>query len=165
MDILERWPFVRGSGECIHLVIVAPKIYGHIREGGLCAEWPLTTDFALLLARYGVALVGIQQERAGATIQLNPGPRHIMKDTDLCFYMSITKEEHSAFILAHPNEDNEGLGLLRRGSMRLSLTKRPSVKKTSSVPPATATPPNNYSKVASMVATAGKMSGKGIRIQ
>ncbi|ELU15404.1 hypothetical protein CAPTEDRAFT_224554 [Capitella teleta] len=57
--------------------------------------------------KYGVALVGIRQEMPGSTIQLNPGPRHIMKTTDLCFYMSITKEENSAFILAHPNEDKE----------------------------------------------------------
>lgn len=33
------------------------------------------------------------------TILLNPGPRHIMKKTDICFYMSITKEENSAFVV------------------------------------------------------------------
>ncbi|XP_042239390.1 potassium channel subfamily T member 1-like [Homarus americanus] len=33
------------------------------------------------------------------TILLNPGPRHIMKKTDMCFYMSITKEENSAFVV------------------------------------------------------------------
>ena len=32
------------------------------------------------------------------TILLNPGPRHILKKTDICFYMSITKEENSAFV-------------------------------------------------------------------
>ena len=41
-----------------------------------------------------------------SSIQLNPGPRHIMQDTDLCFYMNITKEENSAFIFAHPNQDS-----------------------------------------------------------
>lgn len=34
------------------------------------------------------------------TILLNPGPRHIMKSSDTCFYMSITKEENSAFVVA-----------------------------------------------------------------
>jgi potassium channel subfamily T member 1 len=33
------------------------------------------------------------------TILLNPGPRHIMKKTDTCYYMSITKEENSAFVV------------------------------------------------------------------
>ena len=33
------------------------------------------------------------------TILLNPGPRHIMKKTDICFYLSITKEENSAFVV------------------------------------------------------------------
>ena len=31
------------------------------------------------------------------TILLNPGPRHIMQKSDICFYFSITKEEHSDF--------------------------------------------------------------------
>ena len=37
------------------------------------------------------------------TILLNPGPRHIMKKTDICFYMSITKEENSAFVVGTNN--------------------------------------------------------------
>ncbi|CAG5131454.1 unnamed protein product, partial [Candidula unifasciata] len=55
--------------------------------------------------KYGVSLVGIQQDLPGSTILLNPGPRHIMRKTDFCFYMNITKEENSAFILTHPNQD------------------------------------------------------------
>lgn len=35
------------------------------------------------------------------TILLNPGPRHIMKKSDTCYYMSITKEENSAFTVAN----------------------------------------------------------------
>ncbi|XP_059171970.1 potassium channel subfamily T member 2-like [Physella acuta] len=53
--------------------------------------------------KYGVSLVGVQRDIPGSTIQLNPGPRHIMRKDDICFYMNITKEENSAFILAHPN--------------------------------------------------------------
>lgn len=56
--------------------------------------------------RYGVSLVGIQQDIHNSTIQLNPGPRHIMRSSDICFYMNITKEENSAFILAHPNQED-----------------------------------------------------------
>lgn len=58
-----------------------------------------------LQSRYGVSLVGVQQNSGVSTIQLNPGPRHIMKESDICFYMNITKEENSAFILAHPNQE------------------------------------------------------------
>ncbi|XP_069990778.1 potassium channel subfamily T member 2 isoform X11 [Penaeus vannamei] len=53
--------------------------------------------------KYGVALVGVRPaelpEFYEDTILLNPGPRHIMKKTDICFYMSITKEENSAFVV------------------------------------------------------------------
>ncbi|WAR30643.1 KCNT1-like protein [Mya arenaria] len=56
--------------------------------------------------KYGVSLVGVQQNSGLSTIQLNPGPRHIMRESDICFYMNITKEENSAFILAHPNQED-----------------------------------------------------------
>ena len=58
--------------------------------------------------RYGVALVGVRPaelpEFYEETILLNPGPRHIMKKDDTCYYMSITKEENSAFVV-HQNTD------------------------------------------------------------
>lgn len=61
--------------------------------------------------KYGVALVGVRPaelpEFYEETILLNPGPRHIMKKTDICFYMSITKEENSAFV-ATPTTDPNG---------------------------------------------------------
>lgn len=51
-----------------------------------------------------MALVGVRPaelpEFYEDTILLNPGPRHIMKKTDVCYYLSITKEENSAFIVA-----------------------------------------------------------------
>ncbi|XP_053380951.1 potassium channel subfamily T member 2-like isoform X3 [Mercenaria mercenaria] len=59
--------------------------------------------------KYGVSLVGVQQNSGVSTIQLNPGPRHIMKESDICFYMNISKEENSAFILAHPNQEESKL--------------------------------------------------------
>lgn len=40
------------------------------------------------------------------TILLNPGPRHIMKKDDTCYYMSITKEENSAFVV-NQNQQNQ----------------------------------------------------------
>ncbi|XP_041987705.1 potassium channel subfamily T member 2 isoform X3 [Aricia agestis] len=54
--------------------------------------------------KYGVALVGVRPaelpEFYEDTILLNPGPRHIMKSSDTCYYMSITKEENSAFVVS-----------------------------------------------------------------
>ncbi|XP_076436844.1 potassium channel subfamily T member 2-like [Babylonia areolata] len=56
--------------------------------------------------KYGVSLVGVKRDLPGSSIQLNPGPRHIMRKADICFYMNITKEENSAFILANPNHED-----------------------------------------------------------
>ncbi len=65
--------------------------------------------FIYFFCRYGVALVGVRPaelpEFYEDTILLNPGPRHIMKKTDICYYLSITKEENSAFIVAS-NQNN-----------------------------------------------------------
>ncbi|XP_013793774.1 potassium channel subfamily T member 2-like, partial [Limulus polyphemus] len=48
---------------------------------------------------YGVALIGIETSvRGNRPIMLNPGPSYIMKPTDICFYMNITKEENSGFL-------------------------------------------------------------------
>ncbi|XP_076343529.1 potassium channel subfamily T member 2-like isoform X2 [Tachypleus tridentatus] len=49
--------------------------------------------------KYGVALIGIQTSvRGNRPIMLNPGPSYVMKPTDICFYMNITKEENSGFL-------------------------------------------------------------------
>ncbi|XP_034254066.1 potassium channel subfamily T member 2 isoform X5 [Thrips palmi] len=67
--------------------------------------------------KYGVALVAVRPaelpEFYEETILLNPGPRHIMKASDTCYYMSITKEENSAFVVANqqpPPEANASQG-------------------------------------------------------
>ncbi|CAK1588740.1 unnamed protein product [Parnassius mnemosyne] len=61
--------------------------------------------------KYGVALVGVRPaelpEFYEDTILLNPGPRHIMKSSDTCYYMSITKEENSAFVVSDKQTDNK----------------------------------------------------------
>ncbi|KAB0792301.1 hypothetical protein PPYR_14260 [Photinus pyralis] len=60
--------------------------------------------------KYGVALVGVRPaelpEFYEDTILLNPGPRHIMKKSDTCYYMSITKEENSSFTVANQQTTN-----------------------------------------------------------
>ncbi|XP_071480068.1 potassium channel subfamily T member 2-like [Diadema antillarum] len=57
--------------------------------------------------KYGVSLVGIKKSDETARIQLNPGPRHIMRASDTCYYMNITAEENSSFILRHPNNEEK----------------------------------------------------------
>lgn len=71
----------------------------------------------MFLSRYGVALVGVRPaelpEFYEDTILLNPGPRHIMKKDDTCYYMSITKEENSAFVVNQnqttPDQPKDGM--------------------------------------------------------
>lgn len=77
--------------------------------------------FIIIIIRYGVALVGVRPaelpEFYEDTILLNPGPRHIMKKDDTCYYMSITKEENSAFVvnqngaLVDPPKEGNYLGM------------------------------------------------------
>lgn len=44
--------------------------------------------------RFGVNLVAVYDSTAlEAQLQLNPGPEYIMKGTDYCFYLSVTREE------------------------------------------------------------------------
>ncbi|CAF4751957.1 unnamed protein product [Pieris macdunnoughi] len=63
--------------------------------------------------KYGVALVGVRPaelpEFYEETILLNPGPRHIMKASDTCYYMSITKEENSAFVVSDQQTESKPL--------------------------------------------------------
>lgn len=42
-------------------------------------------------------------------LKLNPGPDYILKGTDICFYMSLTKEEYSRVItpLGHETTTSE----------------------------------------------------------
>ncbi|XP_050736138.1 potassium channel subfamily T member 2-like isoform X8 [Eriocheir sinensis] len=79
--------------------------------------------------KYGVALVGVRPaelpEFYEDTIMLNPGPRHIMKKTDLCFYMSITKEENSAFVVGSTSTNPNQEGKVEGGGGDASLNKDP----------------------------------------
>ncbi|XP_043948273.1 potassium channel subfamily T member 2 isoform X3 [Drosophila biarmipes] len=69
--------------------------------------------------KYGVALVGVRPaelpEFYEETILLNPGPRHIMKKDDTCYYMSITKEENSAFVVNQNQTSDSAAGAKEGG--------------------------------------------------
>ena len=79
------------------------------------------------LNRYGVALVGVQSENESTTeIKLNPGPNYVMKSSDVCFYMSISKEENSSVMI---NKDSnlidfpEELTITEQFSRRMTFKK------------------------------------------
>jgi hypothetical protein len=67
-----------------------------------------------------VGLVGVQPENS--MIKLNAGPTYIMKSNDICFYMSITKEENSSLMISNaqnlPDEDLSLAYFKRRLSFR-----------------------------------------------
>lgn len=79
----------------------------------------------LSFSRYGVALVGVRPaelpEFYEDTILLNPGPRHIMKSSDTCYYMSITKEENSAFVVAEKPIDHKPAATIPKDQTECSL--------------------------------------------
>lgn len=59
----------------------------------------------IVVIRFGVSLVGVRPadlpEFYEDTILLNPGPRHIMKKSDICYYISVNKEENSSFVVSN----------------------------------------------------------------
>ncbi|XP_038637683.1 potassium channel subfamily T member 1 isoform X1 [Scyliorhinus canicula] len=63
--------------------------------------------------KYGVCMIGAKRED-NKSILLNPGPRHIMVNSDTCFYINITKEENSAFIFKE-EEKQKRKGLSSEG--------------------------------------------------
>ncbi|XP_062937774.1 potassium channel subfamily T member 1 isoform X4 [Cynocephalus volans] len=57
--------------------------------------------------KYGVCLMGLKREE-DESILLNPGPRHTLAASDTCFYINITKEEHSALTFAQAEKRPRG---------------------------------------------------------
>ncbi|XP_046810141.1 potassium channel subfamily T member 2 [Lucilia cuprina] len=88
--------------------------------------------------KYGVALVGVRPAQLPEfyedTILLNPGPRHIMKKDDTCYYMSITKEENSAFVV-NQNQQNQNADPAtgKDGGVRTATTNTPITTTTTTI--------------------------------
>ena len=60
------------------------------------------TSHTHTLYRYGVSLVAIGVNETTDSIRLNPGPRHTMASSDICYYLNITKEENS-LVFSNPS--------------------------------------------------------------
>ncbi|NXQ51715.1 KCNT2 protein, partial [Anthoscopus minutus] len=70
--------------------------------------------------KFGVCLIGVRKED-NKNILLNPGPRHIMSSTDICFYINITKEENSAFKKQEKHRKKHESKLSYHGASRLPV--------------------------------------------
>nr|XP_017037171.1 potassium channel subfamily T member 2 isoform X1 [Drosophila kikkawai] len=94
--------------------------------------------------KYGVALVGVRPaelpEFYEDTILLNPGPRHIMKKDDTCYYMSITKEENSAFVV-NQNQTSDPAAAGKEGGGLTSASASTHPAAATAIPTTTTTTP------------------------
>ena len=70
-------------------------------------------------------MVGIQSEND--VIKLNAGPTYILQKSDICFYMSINKEENSSLLIAESAQikiPDEDLNLNGNLNKRMSIANR-----------------------------------------
>lgn len=71
-----------------------------------------------------MALVGIQSsDEPFTSIKLNAGPNYIMKQTDICFYMSIAKEENSSLMVNDDALNDDFMGKLSFKKVTHASTK------------------------------------------
>ncbi|XP_077986802.1 potassium channel subfamily T member 2-like isoform X2 [Glandiceps talaboti] len=116
----------RSSGsEVYHIILGDSKFFGEFENKSF--------TYASFHAhkKFGVALVGVMKDEEDAEIQLNPGPKHIMRPSDTCYYFNITKEENSAFIFADPDQEKERE--YKRKDSKSSLNNEPSTSKIHSI--------------------------------
>ncbi|KAF8786962.1 Potassium channel subfamily T member 2 like protein [Argiope bruennichi] len=103
----EEWHRIYGKcsgNEIYHIRLGDSRFFGEY-EGK-----PFTLASFHSHRKYGVTLVGVKTEMGGTwPILLNPGPNYILKASDICFYMNITKEENSAFLPAEHTLKRESL--------------------------------------------------------
>uniref|UniRef100_A0A1I8HFI5 Potassium channel, subfamily T, member 1 n=2 Tax=Macrostomum lignano TaxID=282301 RepID=A0A1I8HFI5_9PLAT len=91
----EEW--IRIYGKCSGNEIYHVRL-GESRFFGEYADKSFTYASFHAHRKYGVGLVAVKSAGPNSQIQLNPGPRHVMQASDTCYYMSITKEENTAFV-------------------------------------------------------------------
>uniref|UniRef100_A0A671MWP8 Potassium channel subfamily T member 2-like n=1 Tax=Sinocyclocheilus anshuiensis TaxID=1608454 RepID=A0A671MWP8_9TELE len=89
----EDWHRIYGkcSGNEVYSIVLKESIFFSEYEG---KSFPYASFNAY--NKYGICLIGVCPDDT-KNILLNPGPQHIMKPLDVCFYISLTKEENSCF--------------------------------------------------------------------
>uniref|UniRef100_A0A673LKH5 Potassium channel subfamily T member 2-like n=1 Tax=Sinocyclocheilus rhinocerous TaxID=307959 RepID=A0A673LKH5_9TELE len=89
----EDWHRIYGkcSGNEVYSIVLKESIFFSEYEG---KSFPYASFNAY--NKYGISLIGVCPDDT-KNILLNPGPQHIMEPLDVCFYISLTKEENSCF--------------------------------------------------------------------
>ncbi|XP_016139105.1 potassium channel subfamily T member 2 [Sinocyclocheilus grahami] len=89
----EDWHRIYGqcSGNEVYSIVLEESILFSEYEG---KSFPYASFNAY--NKYGISLIGVCPDDT-KNILLNPGSQHIMKPLDVCFYISLTKEENSCF--------------------------------------------------------------------
>uniref|UniRef100_T1JA22 RCK N-terminal domain-containing protein n=1 Tax=Strigamia maritima TaxID=126957 RepID=T1JA22_STRMM len=84
----------KGSGNEVYHVLLKDSLIFNDYEGKTFTYTSLHTH-----RRYGVVLIGVKctHDSRDSFIKLNPGPSHTMRFTDICFYLSISREENMNF--------------------------------------------------------------------
>lgn len=91
-----------------------------------------------------MGLIGIQPENE--QIKINPGPNYIMKASDICFYMSITKEENSSLLIAATTANASNIIPDEELNLTAHLTRKISFRRATPVPVAMRSSPTDPAK-------------------
>ncbi|XP_058619734.1 potassium channel subfamily T member 2 [Onychostoma macrolepis] len=96
----EDWHRIYGkcSGNEVYSIVLKESIFFSEYEG---KSFPYASFNAY--NKYGICLIGVCPDDT-KNILLNPGPQHIMKPLDVCFYISLSKEENSCFKVKKGNK-------------------------------------------------------------
>ncbi|XP_064596811.1 LOW QUALITY PROTEIN: potassium channel subfamily T member 2-like [Liolophura sinensis] len=92
----EKWQQIYGrhSGNEIYHIQLSNSIFFRQYKGWLFTEAAVDSH-----QRFGVSLVGVEDRRSvDPRLLLNPGSSYILKDSDICFYLSVTEEEYSKIV-------------------------------------------------------------------
>ncbi|XP_070209297.1 potassium channel subfamily T member 2-like isoform X2 [Littorina saxatilis] len=108
----EPWQQVYGrhSGNEIYHIQLNRSIFFHNFEGK-----PFAQASAAVHQSLGVCLLAVLDSTdSEPCLKLNPGPDYILKGTDYCFYMSLTKEEYSRVTTPLEHEDTSPMSQQRQ---------------------------------------------------
>ncbi|XP_025092879.1 potassium channel subfamily T member 2-like isoform X2 [Pomacea canaliculata] len=115
----EVWQQIYGrhSGNEIYHIQLSRSIFFHKYEGQR-----FTQASAAVHQSFGVSLIAVlDMTEAEPRLKLNPGSDYILKGTDYCFYMSLTKEEYSRVTRPLDEEPSQMSEERRKNIERLTL--------------------------------------------
>ncbi|XP_059167919.1 potassium channel subfamily T member 2-like [Physella acuta] len=113
--------------------------------------------------KYGVNLIAVFDSTAAeAKLQLNPGPEYVMKASDYCFYMSLSREEN---VKISPSDLDEGKSSSEVRNKNIAILVKEMNKLMQDVEPEDVDEESVFSTITSnigYVATLGKNLRKGL---